>query len=46
MDFKQKLLKLDFFEGSFIKSKDMLIGDEELMKQEIVNVLTRTQTIA
>lgn len=45
MDFKQKLLKLDFFEGSFIKSKDMLIGDEDLMKQEIVNVLTKTQSI-
>lgn len=42
---KQKLLTLNVFEGSFIKSKDMLIADEELMKQEINFVLKNTDTI-
>lgn len=43
--FKKKLLDLNIFDNSFIKSKDMLIGDEDLMKKEIENVLLRTQSI-
>lgn len=43
--FKEKLLKLNFFDGAFIKSKDMLISDYELMKQEIENVLTKTDSL-
>ncbi len=42
--FKEKLLKLNFFDGAFINSKDMLIKDNELMNQEIEYVLTKTDT--